>query len=62
MSRGRDIKILLKDFLFQIENTVNVLRQTLLQCLATFLVYFVCTFAIGLGVVLTIKLFAIFFS
>ncbi len=23
MSRGRDIKILLKDFLFQIENTVN---------------------------------------
>lgn len=52
-----DIKILLSNFCFQIENTIDTLRKTLLQCLATFLVWFSITLAIGLGIVYSCKVF-----
>lgn len=33
-----DIKTIINNFLFQIENTIDVMRKTILQCLAAFLV------------------------
>jgi hypothetical protein len=42
--------------MFQLEDTIDTLRKTFLRCLATFLVWFLITVAIGTGILFTIKL------
>jgi len=56
-----DFKIIIRNLIFQIENTIDVLRKTLLQLMATFLVWLSIVMGIGIGILLTIKLFVTFF-
>lgn len=56
-----DVKTIISNFMFQIEDTVDMLRKTLLKCLATFLIWFVTVFAIGLGILITLKIAEIWF-
>lgn len=52
----KDLKTLFSNFMFQLEDTIDTLRKTFLRCLATFLVWFLITIAIGTGIIFTIKL------
>jgi len=42
--------------MYQLEDTIDTLRQTLLRCLATFLIWFSIVMAFGIGIIFTIKL------
>jgi hypothetical protein len=53
----KDYKTIISNFCFQLENTIDILRQTFLKCLATFLVWFSIILAIGIGILVTLKLF-----
>jgi hypothetical protein len=52
---------MLDNLLFQITETINTLRETFLKCLSVFLIWFVTIFAIGLGILATLKLLEIYF-
>lgn len=51
-----DFKTVMNNFLFQIENTIDTLRKTLLRCLATFLIWFSVASGIGMGILVSLKL------
>ena len=51
-----DLKIWISNFFFQIQETINTLRETLLRCLATFLIWFSIVMGFGIGTILTLKL------
>ncbi len=46
----------MRNFMYQLEDTIDTLRQTFLRCLATFLIWFSIVMAIGTGIIFTIKL------
>jgi len=52
----RSIKEYLDNYLYQIQDTINILRKTLLQILATFLIWL----AIGCGIGFSILIFLFF--
>lgn len=56
----RDLKTTLNNFLFQIEDTLDIIRKTILRCLATFLIWFSIISGVGLAILITLKSMEIF--
>lgn len=50
------IRIGLRNFVFQVEQTLDVISRTLLRCLVTFMIWLSIIMAFGVGITLTIKL------
>jgi len=52
-----DVKEMMDNVMSQCEDTANVVHEILLQCIGTFLLWFVTVFAIGLAILVIFKLF-----
>lgn len=51
-----DLKIVLSNFIFQLEQTVDACRETALKIAAIFLVWFSTILGIGSAILMTIKI------
>lgn len=56
-----DLNTTLSNFIFHIEENINILMKTLLRVLATFLIWLSIVMAFGIGILITLKLFLKFF-
>lgn len=56
-----DLKRLLSSFLFQVHDTIDTVRKTFLHVLSVFLIWFTIVFAIGIAILMTIKMIFILF-